>query len=110
MADNPVIAHIQPNRGEEYALHSDLSISRPKIGMGPGGGWKAVALFTVRGGYYQYAMSIGSLLELLRRGEMRMAADWLYKNGKPRYYLADLDHGSNRIQGGGLRWITLARA
>ena len=23
---------------------------------------------------------------------------WAYKNGKARYYLADIDHGTNRIQ------------
>lgn len=106
--ENPVIATISFMQGREsFALHSDYSISRPAINLGPSGKWKATGLYLVKGGYYKFAMTIEKLIENLKSGKMNMLDDWAHKNGAGKYYLGDLDHGTSRIQGNAIKYIVL---
>ena len=106
MNDNPIIARFAAG-AEEMALHADMSISRPHIGLAPSGKWKAAALYERRGGWTRYVEPIGRTLDRLRAGEMQSPEAWRFKNGKPRYFLGDIDHGSGRVWGAGLLYIRL---
>ncbi len=89
MSPNPVILRYTSGR-ETFAVHADASISRPAIGMAPSGEWK------LRGLTDRYGRVVVPFDQLAAK---LPTLDLFYKNGKPRYMIADLDHGTSRVQG-----------
>jgi hypothetical protein len=62
-------------------------------GFTPSGEWKVGLIFEPKGGHW--GLPIGEGVEGLRR---LIGQPMRYKNGSPRYYLGDIDHGTRRIQ------------
>jgi hypothetical protein len=77
---------------ETYSVDESGNIGRPAIGMKPSGQWKAIALVAYH--------NCGSVAEFIpfEQWATRLPASFTYKNGKPRYFVRDLDHGTHREQ------------
>ena len=77
--------------GQEYmTLHDDGCISRPAIQMAPSGKWKVRG--AVRYNNFGQGVEWLSLEQILAPGTLQ----WLYKNGKQRLHICDLDYGTRR--------------
>lgn len=87
------------SQGEAHKVNERGEITRAACGWAYSGGWKVRGLvrFNNFGNVAEFipfpqCMSVG-------RAALR------YKNGKPRLFLADLDHGTKRVQMAGLSYI-----
>jgi len=78
---------------ERYTVTADGMIGRPDIGMMPSGKWQ------VRGAVRRN--NFGAQVEFLPFPQCMMLTrnQWRYANGKPRWHLRDLDHGTLRDWG-----------
>lgn len=88
---------INKNR-EVYEVEDTGEIGRPKINLKPSGKWHARALVRFS--------NFGQIVQRVPFENwdqfVKQNVDWCYKNGKPRYFLEDWDHGTVRIQGQGV--------
>jgi hypothetical protein len=75
---------------EWMALHADGCVSRPAIGMGPSESRRVVG--AVRLNNFGRVVARVSLADILAR----KVRDWQYKNGKQRWHIVDVDHGTYR--------------
>ena len=83
---------------EVYAVNEEGEIARPRIGLRPSGKWRARALVRFSNfGQIVQRVPFENWEQFIQQG-----VEWRYKNGKPRYYLEDWDHGTVRIQGQGV--------
>lgn len=100
-----MILYIRCKSGMQYDILEDGSIKRlDQVGFMPSGQWKMRGIRHVR------LRKAYTLSELRRAycGSTVMPTDkptLLYKNGKPQYYIADTDHGTNRIMCDGILHI-----
>jgi hypothetical protein len=77
---------------ETYSLGADGKIGRPEIKMLPSGKWLMLGLYEYRG----FGGSFIPLADVLNRLD---TLPWKYKNGKERFHIRDLDHGTVRQWG-----------
>jgi hypothetical protein len=72
-----------------YHVNKKNQLIRTDMPMGFDDAWKFVGLVKL-GPFSQYG-------QLIRPDKVLEIKDWLFKNGKSRYRLVDLDHGTIRI-------------
>jgi hypothetical protein len=77
--------------GNYYEVHDNGDIARP--GQKPSGQWKMIALVSV----VRNRPAFVPLASITR--EWLDAHPLMFKNGKPRYTVRDLDHGTTREWG-----------
>ena len=58
----------------------------------PHDSWKCTGCAELRPFGHLRFITLASFLKMIEAGH-----DWKFKNGKPRYTLTDLDHGTNRV-------------
>jgi hypothetical protein len=81
--------------GNRYAIHGNGDIGYAnQPDFVPSGQWKMLGIVPVRGGQWGRLIPLGEITP-----EWLAANPLLYKNGKPRFTVADLDHGTRRIWG-----------
>ena len=87
------------NRNREvYSVDESGAIGRPKLNLKPSGRWLARGLVRFNNfGHIVHTVPFSEWEQFIQS-----KPQWLYKNGRPRYYLADWDHGSDRICGSGV--------
>jgi hypothetical protein len=78
---------------ERYLVDEHGNIGRPQINLAPSGNWKALALIRYHG------FGIAETIPFAKWPERIAELNWRYKNGKPRYHMRDLDHGTTREWG-----------
>lgn len=78
-------------RDEEYTVNEHGHIGRPAIKMPPSGQW--VVRGAVRFNNFGRQVEFVPFPECFMRG-----LQWRHKNGKGRFFIADVDHGTNRVQ------------
>ena len=78
---------------EDFSCDAQGRIGRPAMHMAPSGQWKALALVRRN--------NFGTLetIPFSQWAERLPTIQWTFKNGKPRYTLRDLDHGTVREWG-----------
>jgi len=95
---------INKNR-EVYEVEDAGEIGRPKINLKPSGQWRAVALVRFSNfGQVVQRVPFEDWEEFVKQDVL-----WRYKNGKPRYFLEDWDHGTVRLQTQGVVDVSLAQ-
>ena len=94
---------IHGGQGEYYSVDAQGRIGRPEINMAPSGQWIALAL--VRRCNFGVVETIPFEHWAAR---LETTIKWAYKNGKPRYTLRDLDHGTVREWGQMVRCVCRA--
>lgn len=76
-------------------------IGRPELGMAPSGQWKLRGLVRLN--------SFGRQVEFVPWGRVfdyfGDGRDLRHKNGKPQWFMADLDHGTPRVMMEGVRRV-----
>ena len=83
-----------PNR-ERYYIHDNGDIERTDIpGFTVSGKWKAVGVASVHPFARHYEPHLTTLYAIADGQDKAV-----YKNGRPRYTLVDLDHGTIRVWG-----------
>ena len=82
-------------RRENYTVDDQGNIGRPRINMAPSGRWKLRGL--VRLNNFGHEVEFIPFAKLAAFIEAENPPVWLHKNGKPRYFMADNDHGTCRI-------------
>jgi hypothetical protein len=93
--------YIRTKSGSQYHITEGGFIVRLDIaGFKPSGEWKMRGLVHVR--YTRYDRVAITLSQLRRAyGPSKVMPEakpaLLYKNGKPQWYIADTDHGTNRV-------------
>jgi hypothetical protein len=86
---------ISGGSGETYRVNEAGEISRRCMDWKFSGGWKAQGLVQ----YNNFGRQV-SYIPFRDWDDARLSSiDWTYKNGKPRYTLRDLDHGTTREWG-----------
>lgn len=92
MAESPIVAEIRLSNGETYTVTREGWIGRPGAGVAPSADWR----ITGARAYNNFGNQIGyyTLTDLLTGRQPQ----WRHKNGKPRAYLQDWDHGTHREQ------------
>ncbi len=91
-------------RGNETYHVDELTgnISRPAIGMKASGQWYIVEFVRLNNlGNIVDRMPVGVFAEYLRKS--RLPGSLSYKNGKPKWTVLDVDHGTVRQWGNGIR-------
>ena len=81
-------------KNETFSVTADGLIGRPKIDHAPTGQWKLLGFvrYTNFGHVAEY-IPFANVEELIARN------DWNYKNGKNKWHVRDLDHGTTRHWG-----------
>jgi hypothetical protein len=87
---------------EDYRVNDAGEISRRCLDWKFSGGWRAIAL--VR--YNNFGRQV-EYIGFNDWGQRLPAIEWQFKNGKPRYTLRDLDHGTVREWGGMVQRVRL---
>lgn len=88
-------------RGRFFITHIHEQIIRLDMPFSPTDDWTAFAVYTARGRYvWSWAGFVARLNKILFRGSAPIV--FCFKNGKPRYRLGDIDHGTRRIWGDGI--------
>ena|ERR1700677_2253702 len=91
-AGDPIIFRLSTAYGNYYDVTASGNIIRlDQPGFQPSGKWKLVAVVDRCG------RTVARLADVLKWIESK--PDFNLKNGKPRYTVADFDHGTNRIWG-----------
>jgi len=87
--ENKVIGSIYQSR-ENMNIDTNGCVTRPEIGLNtPSGDWKITGAVRFNNfGYIVERVPFSGLKELNGK--------WYYKNGKQKWHLRDLDHGTNR--------------
>ncbi len=77
--------------GGWYKLYKDGRIEKPDGYISDGKSWEFIGL--------QEKKPFGNLGQLIKREELfkMKEEDFYFKNGKPKYYVIDKDHGTIRI-------------
>lgn len=79
---------------EHMEMDKEGQITRPSINMAePSGQWKITG--AVRMNNFGHIVDRVSLKDILSG----IIKDWQYKNGKQKWHVTDLDHGTHRIWG-----------
>ncbi len=91
---------------ETYAVDDDNNIYRPSIGQRPSGKWKLQGF--VRYNNFGHQVDFVSAMHAriwpgTNQADQRTVM--FYKNGKPKYHVRDLDCGTTREWGEGVRRI-----
>jgi hypothetical protein len=60
--------------------------------------WEMRGLTLYQFGQYRYFIRLSDFFEMAGNHQ----TNWTFKNGKPRYFIADIDHGTNRMQSDGI--------
>lgn len=89
---------LEDGSGQRYKVDSQGCIYAPNK-LNPSGEWKALAL--VRRNNFGSIIAI----TLFAHWSWALPTDWLYKNGKPKFTLRDLDHGTVREWGTRVRRV-----
>jgi hypothetical protein len=88
------MAYIVRTERETYTVDDEGNIGRPLIGLKPSGNWK------VQGLVRRNNFGVLHYVAFADWSKQNFAEwSWHYKNGKPKYHLRDLDHGTTREQG-----------
>jgi len=86
---------------EVFHVNKRGEVSRPAIGMSASGSWRITGAVRFNNfGYQVERMPFPACMGI---------RDWRDKNGKPRWHLCDLDHGTHRVQmspGVTSSWVT----
>lgn len=84
---------IRTQQGHYYDIHPNGNIERRDMQFTPSGQWRALGVH-----------EIGPFGRLYGREDLDvlLTRPVTFKNGKPRFYLHDLDHGTHRIWGDGI--------
>ena len=92
--------------GRFFITHDRARIIRLYMPFSPTDDWTAFAIYTARGrrvwrwtGFVEHLRMVGKEVAPLV---------FRYKNGKPRYRLGDIDHGTVRVWGDGILDAKLA--
>jgi hypothetical protein len=102
---NPIRLRYLSGR-EYFAVHADGAISRPSLTppYEPSGGWILRGICRLN--------NFGRIVETISAARLLAGesppAPLLYKNGKPRWFVMDLDHGTRRIQMEGIKALLRA--
>ena len=74
-----------------YRLYSDGKIQKPDGYLSDGKSWEFIGLLKI--------IPFGRYGEFIKREDCFKIPEkeLYYKNGKPRYHVVDIDHGSQRI-------------
>lgn len=88
---------------ETYTINDNQQITRNKMEwMKPSDSWRAVSLVKYNNfGHIAEYVPFDKWNEFLESNPRIK-----YKNGKPMYFLIDYDHGTNRIWGSGIEYIS----
>lgn len=95
--------HLHTAAGRHLMVNDRDEIIRTDIpGFKPSGGWLFRGLMPrLRNGPFGYSQSAAR--EAIRDGSiLRHVGSLTYKNGTPKFVIADLDHGTYRWQGDGV--------
>lgn len=73
---------------ETFRVTNDGLIGRPRTGMKPSGNWRITGAVRFN--------NFGHIVERKSFPECMGIKDWRYKNGKQKWHIKDLDHGTAR--------------
>ena len=102
MTDFGSILYVHTQSGKNFRVHPDGNIQRLDMDHNPSGEWKMQGIIGVRYTLLHHMIKFGTPELLVDDGKPRV---WTYANGKPRYRLVDLDHGTTRVWGDGITEI-----
>lgn len=82
---------------EAYTLNEAGEITRKCLNNQFSGNWRLLGMARFN--------NFGSIVERVPFPECLQITEWHYKNGRPKWYPMDLDHGTRRIWGRGAKII-----
>lgn len=92
------------SRGERYSVDSENNIGRPQIGIKASGQWKLLGVFRLNN--FGRVVDRAELDYLIEPGGTLSQTELLfYKNGKPKWFVRDYDHGTLRQWGAGITGV-----
>jgi len=86
--------HVMTAYGRHYAFDERGRFLRCNVRIRPSPAWKCAGCAEVRPFGRLRFIRLDEFMEMISRGHK-----FTYKNGKPRYTLTDIDHGTFRVHG-----------